>query len=205
MNLKKFLSVFLASSMLLLFACDSSSEARLEANAITELRKDYPITGRAPANMSMMEPTLDIIFESSESVLVLEIIGNMTHHAEELLTGDDVIDQKMADHGIPGEVVYFVYPVRVIQDEAGIYEEGAEIAIYNNVIFEDVTPILERGDRISIPLQEGHDHSDRVPFSVFGLYYVTANDYVLSAFDEKGGALTGYSLDEYLREVQNYR
>lgn len=205
MNLPKIISLSLVLISLLPFSCDSSSDTRLEPSTITELRKVYPITGQVPANMSMIEPTLDMIFESSESVLVLEVAGEMTHHAEELLTGDEALDQKMADHGIPGEVVYFAYPVRVVKDEAGRYEEGAEIFIYNNVIFENVTPKLQNGDRISIPLQQGHDHDDKVPFSVFGLYYVTADDYVLSAFDEKGGALTGYHLDEYLREVKSYR
>ena len=205
MKTKRIFIRFLILSTIMLFACKASGDTKLRQSTIDELRKDYPITGQAPANITMIEPSLDLIYEASDSVLVLEITGDISHRVEDLLTGDATLDEKLASHGLPGEVEYFAYPVRVLQDEMEIYEEGTELMIYNNAIFEDVTPKLEAGDRISIPLQTGHNKSESIPFSVFGLYYITNDDYVLSAFNEKDGAFTGYHLERYLQEVSDYR
>ncbi|NLZ70794.1 MAG: hypothetical protein GX907_05625 [Clostridiaceae bacterium] len=65
----------------------------------------------------------------------------------------------------------------------------------------------EPGDKVIVPLENVETVKVGDFFSVYGMYYVTADSYVLSAFDEGDSDLakTGMTKEQALRELNAQR
>lgn len=97
------------------------------------------------------------------------------------------------------------YPIRVIEDVTGQYQEGDLLTIAGNMMLKDEKPDLQPGMKMIIPLKENDSKDTRNYFTEIGMYYVTEDGYAISAYDETDLSRTirsGIKVKTLLKELQ---
>lgn len=173
----------------------TTTGARLSEAQIAALRESYPVCGdigKIPQNIDRFGfPTWEEIKERSDTFLYATIDGEWSKY--------------FRTYGLYGSYSY-EYPITVIEDTEGCFEPGEMLTIASNLSLLEYNPDLKPGMKIIFPVSLEFQEETRLYFSVEGMYYVTEDDYVLSAFDEDKHAvkqkMTGKKLRALMREVK---
>lgn len=154
------------------------------------LRDQYPIYGvKAPELAAMPWYSFEDIVEMSETFIYGEITGDSTAYLND-------------------SVECYEYPVSVIEDTEGLFTGGEQISINHTEIMKDYYGVLSEGMKIVVPVIKDDDGSNRYNYSVIGMYYVTEDGYVISAYDEEERAdqvYSGMNVKKFLEEIKNLK
>ncbi len=179
---------------------------RLTESQIAQLREQYPICGiNEPPLVSMGQSTVEEIKERAESFVYGEVIGDYTFYYVNGTTGHEELDAKRKANGINDVYEFYEYTVKILDDTEGKYTKGEEITIAANTMFMDYNPKLSDGMRVVVPVVRDEEKPSRSHYSVSGLYYVTEDGYVLSAFDEATRAQkanSGITVEQLFKELK---
>ena len=170
-------------------------EERLSEQEILVLREKYPVIGRdtyalAYSTNNSLEKQIEA--GTIYTFAYAEVIGDYQTYYENMSTGDEFMDKKLASNGL-GVMEFFECPVSVIEDTEGVYQPGDVITITSNAMYKDMYPELSEGMKVIIPLTGGYENMNREFYALAGMYYVTDNGYAISAYDENTLARTTYS------------
>ena len=108
------------------------------------------------------------------------------------------------EDNVEGYAVYAVHTLRVTEDTAGLFEAGDEISLCMNTAIYEYSPQLAAGMRLVIPVTVSGEPEGYYNYTSIGMYYVTPEGYVLSAFDEAkygDGVWSGAPLGELLENL----
>ncbi|MBE6730357.1 MAG: hypothetical protein E7564_01560 [Ruminococcaceae bacterium] len=94
--------------------------------------------------------------------------------------------------------------VKVISDTEGFFEEGDEFAFRYGIMDSYYSPQPKKGDRIVVPV--GFSIYNKI-FDIYGdrngCYYVTEDDFVISAFFERGDIkYSGIKIDSLMKKLK---
>lgn len=160
-------------------------KSQLSRGQIEQLREEYPMAD-APADMEFLWQPVENKIGISDTFIYAEIIGEKNYYSRSVSMGDEELDKKLESKG--GNIFsYFEVPVRIIQDSEGLYQEGDEITISANCIYEDTAPRMEPGMKIVASISNdstGTQPDYRKSYGLIGFYYVTDDGYALAAFPE---------------------
>ncbi len=193
----KKLAAVCAACLLLVFAgaglktwVEYQEEAdRLTPEQIEQLRGKYPM-GDYPAMM-------DILFRPVEDAV----------DWWDTFVYGEVLPKR------PNMSTAYEYPVRVIRDTRGYFEEGEVILIWAPYIYRDGYPKPETGSRIVCPIGMRSEKLEdgRVSVGLNGFYYVTQEDYTIPAFPDDNyttsylthyGTTAGLKVDVLLKRLR---
>lgn len=177
----------------------------LSEKEIDELRTTYPVYKGNPGLMSMREPTLEESVQYADTFVLAEVIEQLPEYTIKLIsnaqTPEGEIYEKGEDFGLTDTASFLQYRVKIIDDlfDSQLVQknDADEITISINSEFKGFAPELKPGMKFLSPVSVGTEiHEGRYSYSKYGFYYVTEDDYVLSAFPEDSKAeLTGKQID----------
>jgi hypothetical protein len=180
---------------------------RLSESEISNLRKQYPVCGTDDMGSLAVQisETLEekLARNNIYSFVYGEVAGDRETYFYNLATGDEVLESKLSGTGL-SVYEYYEYPILVLEDTEGYHAKGEMITIAGNMMFKDSKPELTNGMKIVVPLVENYDKESRNYFTEVGMYYVTDDEYVLSAYDEESlsnTAYTGLKVQALLKEL----
>lgn len=188
-----------------------NSNNRLSEKQISNLREQYPICGiNTPIFATMSEILLEDAIDTFDSFVYGEVIGESTTYYKTISTGYPEVDAKMQSKGMSNVYEFYEYTLRVIKDTEEKYTEGETITIASNVMFKDFNPKLSDGMKVVVPVTRNTDKPSRNDYIVVGMYYVTDEGYVISAFDESKASKTrttysGIKVDNLLNELHDLK
>ena len=178
---------------------------RLTEEQISELREQYPLyTENAPPLVDMDTWSLKQVKANSDSFVYAEVVGDISYYTVSASTGNEQLDEKRRANGISDEFQFYEYTLTVLGDTSGEYEKGEEITIASNVMFMDYLPKLSDGMRMVIPVSRDPEKPSRSYYQLEGIYYITEDEYAISAFEEKlePQPLSGMKVDELMQEMK---
>lgn len=188
------------------FIVENKSGQRLSEEQIAEWRQEYPICGlHLPPLVDMGVPSFDQVKENADTFVYGTVTGEMSTYTEYISTGSSVLDTKRQNAGVSDAYTFYEYPISVIEDTAGLYKAGDCITIAANMVFVDYNPQLSEGMKVVVPVIQDSDKPGRTQFGVQGMYYVTEEDYVLSAFEESAmdmKPMSGMKVGELLKKLK---
>lgn len=204
-------NIYIISLLCIIICCITigffSKERRLSEDEIEALREQYPICGMGDSVLGFRIPT-SIETKIDRGVVYTfvyaEILDDYQTYYINISTGDEVFDEKAASKGF-GVYEYYEYPIRVIEDVTGQYQEGDLLTIAGNMMLKDEKPDLQPGMKMIIPLKENDSKDTRNYFTEIGMYYVTEDGYAISAYDEtelSRTARSGIKVKKLLKELQ---
>ena len=165
--------------------------AGLSEAEIAALRETYPVCGddaKLSPLIDKRDPTWEEIKENSDTFVYATIDGEWTKYE--------------SSYGFE----QYEYPITVLEDTQGYFEYGKQMTISANIAFIEYNPDLKPGMKIIFPVNLKSEEETRLSFSVEGMYYVTDDETVLSAFDEDKHAvepkLTGKKLWMLMEDVK---
>ncbi|MBE5949581.1 MAG: hypothetical protein E7261_11240 [Lachnospiraceae bacterium] len=186
-----------------------SSEQRLSEKQIAELREQYPICGiNIPATISMRKSSLTETKEIAESFVYGKVVGDMSTYSISASAGNASLDNKREENELIDTFDFYEYTIAVIEDTAGKYAEGELITIAANTAFIDFNPKLIDGMQVVVPVVEDSEVDGRNYYTVFGMYYVTEERYVIAAYDEEQlndskDVFGGIKVDSLMKKLKN--
>ena len=182
-----------------------NADQRLTEAQIEALRDEYPICGTsAPATISILPPSLEEIRKRADTFVYGTVTGEPTDYLVSASTGDTELDEKRAANDLDNVYTFYEYPVTVISDTGGLYEKGQEITIAASKELADYNPRLSPGMKIVVPVA-AEENTSRAQFTVHGMYYVTKDGYVLSAYQEEAAPekqFSGAKVEVLLQELK---
>lgn len=179
--------MILAGIVVTLCLMMTGPRSRLSDNEIAALRDQYPVCGvDVPQQIDILRKlTMEDALQISDTFVYGKVAGECRWFSSSISTGSIELDKKGEANGISSETLFFEYPVEILEDTAGIYQKGDVIYIKANQLFQNFNPRLQEGMRIIVPVAQGKKTEGHVDYSVSGMYYVTDQGYVLSAYDEE--------------------
>ena len=151
------------------------AEKQMPAEEIEALRDKYPVYGiKVPELLCMVSYTFEEAVKMADTIVYGEVTGDYEKYFADI-------------------VEWYEYPVSVIKDTEGLLPEGEQIYINHTEIMKDYYGPLSEGMRIIVPVIKDDDGENRYNYSVIGMYYVTEDGYVISAYDEAKLAEQVYS------------
>ena len=186
-----------------------SSEQRLSEKQIAKLREQYPICGiDIPTTISMRKSSLAETKEVVESFVYGKVVGEMSTYSVAASVGNGSLDNKREENGLSDTFDFYEYTIAVIEDTAGKYAEGELITIAANTAFIDFNPKLIDGMQVVVPAVEDSEVDGRNYYTVFGMYYVTEEGYVIAAYDEEQlndseDVFSGIKVNSLLEKLKN--
>lgn len=182
-------------------------DQKLSKEQIIALREQYPICGvEEPEGMSMVKIPLEEVKKQSETFVYGEVIGDPLIYEVALSTGNSALDSKRATNGITEKYDFYEYEISVIDDSESVYSKGDVITIASNIVFKEYNPQLSNGMKIVVPVVKDDKKEGRTHYTVDGMYYVTQDEYVISAFDENimnsKSAMSGLKVDVLLNKLK---
>lgn len=157
------------------FVDEISINKRLSEAEIAALREKYPIHGtKIPETVCMVQYSFEEAVEMANTVIYGEVTGDYESY-------------------FSGIVDWYEYPVNVIEDTEGLFLKGEQIFINHTEIMKDYYGTLSEGMKVIVPVIKDNDGGNRYNYSVIGMYYVTEDGYVISAYDEESLADQVYS------------
>lgn len=193
---------------------ESKDVKRLSEEEILQLREEYPISGlESPPMVDMMQVTLEEYIESINkynepgafTFVYGEVVGEAFTYDEYISTGIEALDDKNKSNGIDLNHEFYGYKISVIKDTEGRYQEGDQIVISANIMFIEYNPTFSDGMRVVVPVLENDPSDNEVWYDVVGMYYITENDYAISAYDEETllerEPMSGMHIDKLLKQL----
>ena len=166
-------------------AADAAGSAWLTQEEIDALREQYPIADPADSPAQLMSvPPVEQVRGIADTFVCGEVIAQ--------------------EDNVEGYAVYAVHTLRVTEDTAGLFEAGDEISLCMNTAIYEYSPQLAAGMRLVIPVTVSGEPEGYYNYTSIGMYYVTPEGYVLSAFDEAkygDGVWSGAPLGELLENL----
>lgn len=158
----------------------------LSVEEIEVLREQYPIYGiKLPELLCMASYSFEDAVEMSDTLIYAEITGDYQNYTENVAEWRE-------------------YPVTVIEDTDGVFDGGEQIFINHTEILKDYYGTLTKGMKIIVPVHKEDGAESRYNYSVIGMYYVTEDGYVISAYDEEKLAeriYSGMKVEQFLEAV----
>lgn len=180
-------------------------EDRLTEQQIAFLRDKYPIYGlKTPPTVDMAPPSLESGIRVADTFVYGEILEELPTYEKYIPFGIPAFDGKTEGKGLSNTETFYEHSVLVISDSEGLYEKGDVITIAANIIFKEHNPELKSGMKFVIPVSKDDDKEGRTQFSVSGMYHVTDDGYVISAFDEATSKqkLSGIKVESFFKKVR---
>lgn len=161
---------------------------RLSDEQIVELRKDYPVYGmNANGNDNFDFDILSAVCEEHvQTFIYCEIVS---------------------DASVDYPSFHAEYKVKVLKDTEKLYSEQEEIIIVGSTDEEYILPVFSKGMKIVLPIWRDDD-GRRHWYSIVGTYWVTDDEYVLSAFNEGKYSqcdFTGTQLAQLWKELEKIK
>lgn len=152
----------------------------------------------------MAPPSLEFGIRGADTFVYCEILEELPTYQKYVSTGIPELDAKMESKGLSNTETFYEHSVLVISDSEGLYEKGDVITIAANIIFEEDNPELKPGMKFVIPVSKDDDKEGRTQFNVSGMYHVTDDGYVISAFDEATSKqkLSGIKVESFFEKVR---
>ena len=177
---------------------------RLTEEQISELREQYPLCKGSPPLVDMDTWTLEQVKASVDSFVYAEVVGDVSYYTVSASTGNEQLDEKRRANGINDEFQFYEYTLSVLGDTNGKYKKGEKITIAANVMFMDYLPKLSDGMRMMIPMSRDPEKPSRSYYQRDGIYYITEDEFAVSAFDEKlePEPLSGMKVEELMQELK---
>lgn len=173
------------------WGCQKPVGAGLSEAEIAALRETYPVCGddaKLSPLVDKRDPTWEEIKENSDTFVYATVDGEWTKYE--------------SSYGFE----QYEYPITVLEDTESYFEPGKQMTISANIAFIEYNPDLKPGMKIIFPVSLKSEEETRLSFSVEGMYYVTDDETVLSAFDEDKHAvepkLTGKKLWMLMEDVK---
>lgn len=191
MNFQKSTMRFLCSLVAICFIAGGCSpglkKERLSKDQMAVLREQYPVyTGVAAIVDISREMTLQEVGEASDTFVYGKIIGDSFRYSTNAESGIPALDEKQDSMG-SREVEFYGYTLEVIRDTENKFEQNSIITIEVNATYTDMMPVLKDGIEVIVPVTEWAtmERPNRYNYTRTGMYYVTPDDYVLSAYQEE--------------------
>lgn len=179
---------------------------RLSEAEVSALRNEYPVYGDVNLFHGPMRiPTLREVKENVDTFVYGVVEGEVSTYSRSLSAGNAELDGKRKGNGINDIFEYDAYTLSVITDTEGVYKAGDKISISSPKEFAELNPVLSAGMEIVVPITRDEEEPDRNYYAVFGMYYVTEDQYAISAFDESTmmkKAMSGITVEELLNELK---
>ncbi len=179
---------------------------QLSEEVIAELREEYPVCGiKSPPNLFLLRRDLSEVKELTETFVYGKVIGEMSIYQVEARLSNEALREKRNANGINDIFEHYEYTISVIGDTEGIYSGGETITIAANADFMEYNPKLKDGMKVVVPIIRDKRVKGRTSYTVNGMYYVTDDDYAITAFDEtKNGkrVLNGVKVDVLMKELK---
>lgn len=184
------------------------SNQHLSKSELAQLRKQYPIYGPTISQELIdafgKEAYIEQYHEKTENFIYGEIVGEHTTFWRNQYTGKEA--EKSCGNNWKELMEYTMI---VSDDTNGIFEQGDEITLVSGIGSGLVAglPVLAEGMKVVIPVYQDSFKESRYWWSEVGMYYVTEDGYVISAFDEETLSYKVYSgikVEELLEKVKVY-
>lgn len=160
---------------------------RLSGEEIAELRQQYPMYGKKfPELAAIVWFSFEDVLKMADTVIYGEVTGDY-----EVYEGD------VAE--------WYEYPVSVIEDTKGLLSKEEQISINHTALLKEYYGELSEGMKIIVPVIKEKNGTNRYNYNVIGMYYVTEDGYVISAYDEESRADKVYSgmyVERFLKELR---
>ncbi|HOQ07384.1 MAG TPA: hypothetical protein PK127_01185 [Clostridiales bacterium] len=190
-----------------------SASASLGGKRFSELREKYPLYEYDPPLISMNKPKFDDLVKRADAFILAEVVEVLPEYTIELIEGSETpegkIYEKGKEYGMENAEPFVQYRVRVIEnitgESSGKGEEvRGDIIIAMNAQFKGYAPEPEPGMRIVTPVSKGEGkHEGKYFYSKYGFYYVTDDDYVMSAYvEDHGYKFSGRTLDHLKKKIR---
>ena len=182
---KNFCIVFIIT-LIITIACymmyinfDRLTDVQIEA-----LRDEYPICFGEPYGVSMIYPSLEDITSIADTFVYAKIVGDVKRYTIDISVENDALEEKHKQYGISNTYEFYEYTLEIIRDTEKQFtrSNGQTITIVANSMFEEYYPVLKKDMRVVVPVHKRNDN--KYDYTKYGFYYVTEDDYVLSAFEE---------------------
>ncbi|WP_454191072.1 hypothetical protein [Paenibacillus sp. Marseille-Q7038] len=211
MNILKPKSALVLLTTVLVIGCSDTSTGALSQKRIQELRKDYPITMGAAANVDTRDVPFKEILEFADSVIVAVVVDQVEDVSVELPIESGTPEGNLAEidkaAGIEPYMPTFVsYEVAV--DEVIVGDEVKDkVNIMYNSELSDIEPHLKPGMKIIAAVKRGvgPDQEGSYTFTRYGTYYIVDNDYVLSAFESESEEISIFTNITNGRTIDNLK
>lgn len=184
----KRLFLIISVVFILFTACQYKENTERLSNAqIETLREEYPVCGtKLHPLIDIQETDFDTSLKRAETFIYCRITDNAVYSKNSY-----------------GE--FFEYPVTVIYDTKNIYKKGEKFTLYANRYFEEYNPSFRKGMKAIVPIKTSESTPSKKGYGIIGSYYVTTDDYALSAFDEEKfskESLSGLKADEVMKRIK---
>lgn len=199
--LLSFTFVILSSSFYIIRITTKSD--RLTEYQIDSLRSEYPICEEDPETVSIRKLSLDEWIDVADTFVYGKATGPVKHFNVTVDTGNTAFDAKLNANGINNSYEFFEYSLTIINDSEGIMKKGDTITISANSIFEEYYPKMTNGKYFVVPVRKDPKAEERYTYTADGMFYVTDDGYVLSAFEENSIAKnSGLKVDDLLENLK---
>lgn len=182
---------------------------RLSEAEILGMREKYPVyefwnTGEIINYRAVFVEQL-VKEGSIEDFVFAEATGEVETYYKHSTTGK--ITQNKEETNLKWWDEYFSYTVTVIKDTEGLFEKGEQIKLLNNISNDCVLPDLEEGMRIVIPINKWDGLEEEFyNWTSVGFYYITEENYAISAYDEAISAekiyFSGMKVNKLMQELE---
>ena len=145
------------------------------------------------------------MIERSDTFIYGTVVGDSSEYLVTASAGNSALDEKREENGLGSTYEFYEYPISVISDTNGLFKKGEQITIAASKEFEDYNPHLSTGMEVVVPMIRDDEKATHTQFMVHGMYYVTGDGYVLSAYDEAAATekkLSGMKVEALLREIE---
>lgn len=152
---------------------------------ISNLRTQYPICGtNIPFGATMKSVSLDECIQMSDSFVYGEVVGDVRYYSVSNDLGDAELQAKRKANGIDDVNKFYEYTISVMDDTEGKYTPNTQITISANVLLKDFNPNLQDGMKVIVPVIRDDNVTARNYYTVYGMFYVTDDEYALSVYEE---------------------
>lgn len=177
--------VFLTALTVLIVLLFLRATDRLTEEQIADLRGQYPICEASHPLVSFRENiSLEECIRRAESFVYGEVVGEASYYQVSRDLGDGEFQEKQKANGVSDVNEFYEYTLRVLDDTEGRYTPDTEITISANVLLKDSYPALQEGMRVVVPVVRDDSVTTRNYYTVHGMFYVTEEEYALSAYEE---------------------
>ena len=177
----------------------------LTSQEIISLREKYPVFDEEipnPENVIMRKISFEERITTVDTFAYCEVVGDVRYIKVNAGSGHEILDNKLNDMGIDTTLIKYQYPVKIISDTEGLFDEGTEIYYTNGLSNQNYSPAPNIGDKIIIPITVDR-YNDLIFSTRQGYYYVTDNDYVLSGYaEDEGFEFTGIKRSELMKKLK---
>lgn len=168
----------------------SMRQERMSAQEVEELRTKYKVYG----DINKVNPLIEV-------GVVKTTLKEIAKKSDTFVYGE--VLEEVPVYSAKSYAKFYGYKIRVISDTKNIFSSGEEITIIANTVFQEYFPVLSKGMKVVLPIGE---IKGKYYFELCA-YYVTEDEFVISAFDEKeilDKEYSGIKLEKLLNEIKKH-